>query len=926
MVVKLEKELEYIKWDILGLCETRLPGEKMTVLKSGHVLYQNNAANPKGQGGVAFLINKRLKHLITETKSVSDRVIYMVLKLNKRYSVQFIHGYAPTSQADDEEMETFLEDLSKAKCSHQAHFKIISGDFNAKIGQKTTADSDYVGRFGLGVRNHRGDMLINHLNKENLYCLNTLFKKPIQRKWTWKSPDGHTKNEIDYILSNNKNICTDVSVLNRFDTNSDHRLVRACLCFNLKIERNKLVHGGRFPTAEMLEQRTTEYKNELEKKLGLTNTFENMNINQLNTKITTDICTTVKKVCAKPRSLKNTRLRPETLELMEQRKRTPRDTAAYRELNMKIHKEVRKDIRTDNTKVIEKEIEDNSNMRVMRSKLSQGKQLINKLNDQRGNVISDSKGIAEHVRTFYTTLYTSIESAPTIERDTVRNVGSEDIPEISREEIRAALKRMKNRKCPGEDKITCEMLKLGEEVIERPLQILLNKCLLEGNIPEPWKNAEVVLLFKKGKSDNIENYRPISLLSHVYKLLTKIITNRLTNKFDEYQPVEQAGFRRGFSTIDHLQTVRTLIEKSTEYNVPLYLAFVDFHKAFDSIETWSFTQAMYDARIDSRYTNLLENIYKDATFHVKINEDLKTDKIRIGRGVRQGDTISPKLFTLALENIFKTLQWKNKGINVDGSYLNHLRFADDIVLVSGNLQELSVMLTQLNDALRKVGLKMNIPKTKIINNTTEHIYIDGTRLENVEEYIYLGHSIRVGKENQTAELKRRIRLTWIAFGKMNYIFRNNDIPINLKRKVFDTCILPVATYGLETMAITKKSANQLRVMQRAMERAMLNVSLRDRKRNDEIRQKTKVVDVITRMAELKWQWAGHVARLDKSRWTYKITHWRPRTTKRSVGRPQRRWLDDIKEHAGNRWFQIAQDRTAWRNLKEAYVQEWTREG
>lgn len=587
---------------------------------------------------------------------------------------------------------------------------------------------------------------------------------------------------------------------------------------------------------------------------------------------------------------------------------------------------MRKDIRSYNTKMIENAIEDNANMRVLRSKLSPGRHKITKMRDQQGNIILDSKNIAEHIESFYTRLYTSIRPDPRTAKTVICNVGSEDVPEISGQEIQAALKQMKNRKSPGEDRVTSEMMKIGGAVVEKSLRILLNKCLREGKIPNEWQNAEVILLFKKGDNTNIENYRPVSLLSHLYKLLTKIITNRLTNKFGSYQPVEQAGFRRGFGTIDHLQTIRTLIEKTTEYNVPLYLAFVDFHKAFDSIETWAFLQAMDDARIDSRYTNLLKNIYDNATFHVKINEDLKTAKIKVNRGVRQGDTVSPKLFTLALENVFKSLQWEMKGVNIDGSYLSHLRFADDIVLMSSDIQELNDMIRQLNDASKNVGLEMNISKTKMISNTKERVYIDGKEIEKVEEYVYLGHTIRVGKENQTAEIGRRIRLTWSAFGKMRYIFKNSGIPINLKRKVFDTCILPVATYGLETMAMTKKTAERLRVMQRAMERAMLGITLRDRNRNEEIRQRTKVVDIIKRIAELKWQWVGHVARQDQTRWTVRVTHWRPRRTKRGVGRPQRRWLDDIKKQAGNRWFQLAQDRTAWRSMREAYVQEWMENG
>jgi len=93
----------------------------------------------------------------------------------------------------------------------------------------------------------------------------------------------------------------------------------------------------------------------------------------------------------------------------------------------------------------------------------------------------------------------------------------------------------------------------------------------------------------------------------------------------------------------------------------------------------------------------------------------------------------------------------------------------------------------------------------------------------------------MGKENQTAEIKRRIKLTWIAFGKLN-IVKNPDIPINLKRKIFNACILPVATYGLETKALTKKYTNNLRIMQRAMERAMFGVILRNIIRKEKIKK------------------------------------------------------------------------------------------
>ncbi|KAK4872261.1 hypothetical protein RN001_016385 [Aquatica leii] len=87
--------------------------------------------------------------------------------------------------------------------------------------------------------------------------------------------------------------------------------------------------------------------------------------------------------------------------------------------------------------------------------------------------------------------------------------------------------------------------------------------------------------------------------------------------------------------------------------------------------------------------------------------------------------------------------------------------------------------------------------------------------------------------------------------------------------------------------------------------------------------RTKVKDAVLRIVELKWNWAGHVARLKDERWTRRMIEWRPRQDAfRSRGRPPTRWADDVKRVAGN-WIQIAQDRNKWKGLREAYVQQWT---
>ncbi|XP_030850228.1 uncharacterized protein LOC590229 [Strongylocentrotus purpuratus] len=199
-----------------------------------------------------------------------------------------------------------------------------------------------------------------------------------------------------------------------------------------------------------------------------------------------------------------------------------------------------------------------------------------------------------------------------------------------------------------------------------------------------------------GHKRDLKNYRPISLLSNLYKLYTKIITNRLEKILGNNHPREQAGFRRGFSTMDHIHTINQLKEKCQEFNIPLCVALVDYEKAFDSVETYALLKALQDQGINKVYIEILKDIYSDCYNTVRMHK--ASNKTMIRKGVRQGDTGSPKFFTACLESIFKTLDWSSKGININGENMSHLRFADDIVITSHNLNDLEIMLQALDDA------------------------------------------------------------------------------------------------------------------------------------------------------------------------------------------------------------------------------------
>ena len=109
-------------------------------------------------------------------------------------------------------------------------------------------------------------------------------------------------------------------------------------------------------------------------------------------------------------------------------------------------------------------------------------------------------------------------------------------------------------------------------------------------------------------------------------------------------------------------------------------------------------------------------------------------------------------------------------------------------------------------------------------------------------------------ENSTKqEVSIRIKAGWSVFGKYREIFLDRHLPMSLKRKVFNQCVLPAVTYGCQTWSLTKALVKKLETSQRAMERRMLNVKLKDRIRNTSIRQRTRLTDIVQYVNNTKWK-------------------------------------------------------------------------
>lgn len=143
------------------------------------------------------------------------------------------------------------------------------------------------------------------------------------------------------------------------------------------------------------------------------------------------------------------------------------------------------------------------------------------------------------------------------------------------------------------------------------------------------------------------------------------------------------------------------------------------------------------------------------------------------------------------------MSWANKGIDVGGKRLTNLRFADDIILFASTAHELQQMLQELSTASLEVGLQMNRSKTQCMSNSTKRrVEVDGQQIHYVDEYIDPGQ-LASFENRQNKEIDRRIENAWKSYWSMKEHMKG-DLPLTLKRKLIDMCILPVLTYGAQT--------------------------------------------------------------------------------------------------------------------------------
>ena len=333
-------------------------------------------------------------------------------------------------------------------------------------------------------------------------------------------------------------------------------------------------------------------------------------------------------------------------------------------------------------------------------------------------------------------------------------------------------------------------------------------------VPDDWKKGIIIKLPKKGDLTSCGNWRGITLLTTASKVLGRIIIKRIAKEVDRLLREEQAGFRAGRSTTEQIFILRNIVEQAIEWNSNLYLCFIDFEKAFDSVHRDTLWKIMKSYRIPSKLIRIIKAMYNESECAVQTGSGL-TEWFQVKSGVKQGCNMSGFLFLLVIDWIMKKATADNStGIRWKfTSKLEDLDFADDIALISSNRQQIQTKTDRVNHIAGSTGLKINTSKTQVmrINPTSNApVTLNGKDLEEVDSFIYLGAT--VSKSGGAADdMKRRLGLARIAFNKLSKIWKDSHIGRKTKLKIFRSNVVSVLLYGSETWKVTKGDDKRLDV-------------------------------------------------------------------------------------------------------------------
>jgi exonuclease III len=924
------RELDRYNIDIAALSETRVLGETSFAENyegGGYTFFL--MGKPEGEKcyhGVGFAIRSRLLPSLQNKHptGINERLMTMSLPLDS-CTLTIISAYAPTLARPLEEKECFYDTLNETiKAVPSSHKLLLMGDFNARVGVDYMSWANVLGKHGVGLENSNGTLLLSLCAQNELIVTNTIFQQANKHKTTWMHPGTKKWHMIDFIITRQRDV-KDVHHTRAMCgscTWSDHRLVKCKLNLRVKVPR----HTSRLKPVQKLNTdrlKSTETRERLATKLHDayetmdrpptgTSAAENWDIFKSTTfKVAEDVLGSPDR---KHRDWFNendplikpllTNLHDLHLQAIEDRSNTILN-AAYRTCKQQAQKSLRamqdswwKARALDLQKAADKHdykafYQGLKAVYGPRSKASSAVKskdgvLLKESAQIRGRWAEHFEGVLNQASNFDMSILDEIP-----QRDI--NMRLATLPTL--EEVILSIKQITSGKAPGPDGIPPDVFKHGGLATAEKLHILFTQIWEEGEVPQDFKDADMIHLYKnKGDIKCCDNHRGISLLCIAGKIFARLILNRLFDHADNLGiiPESQCGFYPGRGTTDMNFAIRLLQEKCRLYSKDLYLLFIDLTKAFDTIDRQALWAILEKIGCPRHFVGLIRSFHDGMQVTVREGSE-KSTPFEVTSGTKQGCVLAPTLFSiffsLMLHVAFKDA---TDGVDIKSRFdrglfnansthfeavskvtlltIRELLFADDCALAACSEETLQQLCDCFATAARRFGLTISINKTEAMYQPAPGnlyvapvITIDGNPLKAVEHFKYLG-SIVSNDASMDAEITARIAKATSAFGRLiKRLWTNRGVRLDTKISVYKATVLTSLMYGCETWTLNKQQINRLEKFHQSSLRKIARIRWFHKVTNYEVLSRCKIHSLQSMLEKAKLRWTGHVIRMDNGR-------------------------------------------------------------
>ena len=314
-------------------------------------------------------------------------------------------------------------------------------------------------------------------------------------------------------------------------------------------------------------------------------------------------------------------------------------------------------------------------------------------------------------------------------------------------------------------------------------------------------------IFKGGDAFDPNNFRGISISSCLGKIFNRALNKRLQNEIEHNTQLKdtQAAYRRDYSTTDQIFIVNSLLNKYVRCKKKkLYACFVDFRKAFDNVwHTGLLYKLLQQYNVGGKFYGIIKSMYSNAKTCVKLHNGI-TDKFDLKKGIKQGDTLSPYLFNLYLNDINDIFVGQNsKPPSLMNSIIGCLLYADDLLILSETKDGLQHSLDKLYKYCHMWKLQINIQKTKVVIFTTNkkkevaNFKFGDDSLTISDTYSYLGLKLTKKGSFQEAVNLLKEKGSKAMYSMKSTLYTGITFQPDLPLKIFDNTIRPILVYGCE---------------------------------------------------------------------------------------------------------------------------------